>query len=670
MRSGRRQIKIRKTDYLRVILTDTLPYEVPLLFSNEGLYKYLGTQNCKAFQDHFHLDLFKYPVQKPWSVPYTYRIRKNASEFRSLSVMHPASQAEVAELYRDYDSVILALCQRSSSTLRAPNSIATHFVEAFRSMGRQPTKLGTVEEDEAHGFDPISENASSYFVYRKYNFLYKFFESTEFHRCEKKFKLLLTLDISQCFARIYTHSIAWAVRSKDYAKENTKADRFEQRFDHLMQACNYNETAGIIVGPEVSRIFAEIILQRVDIDLEKRLSTRVQPLLSGEQYELYRYVDDYYVFANDEHCLNVVRTELSNCLETYRLSLNAAKAVLAHRPFSTNETAARIEVAEVVDRFFKTYVVSVEVEIEGAAKSAHRPKFIRNAEATSNALIRDIKRCLKANEVAFDPVANYVFSVTKRLLIKYTKLLPLDELDETQQHRVANFIYALLDTLFFCYGMVTRVRQTYQISEICVLLLGYLEKAPPEILERISTKILGESLSAMRSAMRDPLDESIEILNLLITLRELGPRYLIDQQTLATILRLDLSDGDLKVQQGNFGYFHIATLLCYVQNHAGFTELKEALIRHVNLRFAADDSWPKKAEMVFLFLDFLRCPFVPHDRKLAVATSALGRRHGHGLPEIALELVTLGASQDWFFCWDSTVSLTDILARKQLRTPY
>ena len=38
-----------------------------------------------------------------------------------------------------------------------------------------------------------------------------------------------------------------------------------------MQRLNYNETNGIVIGPEFSRIFAEIILQRVDKEVEKAL---------------------------------------------------------------------------------------------------------------------------------------------------------------------------------------------------------------------------------------------------------------------------------------------------------------------------------------------------------------------------------------------------------------
>lgn len=44
-------------------------------------------------------------------------------------------------------------------------------------------------------------------------------------------------------------------------------ESFGSKFDSLMQRMNYNETNGILIGPEVSRIFSEIILQAVDAEV-------------------------------------------------------------------------------------------------------------------------------------------------------------------------------------------------------------------------------------------------------------------------------------------------------------------------------------------------------------------------------------------------------------------
>src|SRR5690606_30212828 len=113
---------------------------------------------------------------------------------------------------------------------------------------------------------------------KKYNFLYKF-------------------DVSKCFNSIYTHSISWAILGKKFSKEiiGKEKETFGSKFDTLLMDLNYNETNGIIIGPEFSRIFAEIILQSIDLTVLHRIEQQ-HNLKYKRDYEVFRYVDDYFVF--------------------------------------------------------------------------------------------------------------------------------------------------------------------------------------------------------------------------------------------------------------------------------------------------------------------------------------------------------------------------------------
>lgn len=112
----------------------------------------------------------------------------------------------------------------------------------------------------------------------------------------KKYNKLLKLDISKCFDSIYTHSLAWAILGKDVAKSKIGITNqtFAGEFDRFMQVINYKETNGIIIGPEFSRIFAELILQNVDIRLEEKLSEERH--YHRQDYQIFRYVDDFFFF--------------------------------------------------------------------------------------------------------------------------------------------------------------------------------------------------------------------------------------------------------------------------------------------------------------------------------------------------------------------------------------
>ncbi len=90
----------------------------------------------------------------------------------------------------------------------------------------------------------------------------------EFINLEKKFDVFCSIDVAKCFDSIYTHSITWAVKNKEFSKQNRHVkNSFGTIFDRLMQSINYNETAGILIGPEVSRIFQrfffKILIERL-----------------------------------------------------------------------------------------------------------------------------------------------------------------------------------------------------------------------------------------------------------------------------------------------------------------------------------------------------------------------------------------------------------------------
>ena len=250
------KVKIDKHDYLRVILTDTLPYEVPINFLNEGVYFHLKKKNNKqeiskdilSFLDHF----FNY---SNFTKPYNYRIHKNSSSKRLLSIPHPAIQKRITDLYKEYDSLITELCSRSPVSLRAANKVASRFYEKeLVNYSEVDSRSGV--EIETDAFEKTSAFASSYFTYRKYNFLYKYYDSYESHRIEKKFGFLTRFDISKCFHNIFVPSFGWAVKGKEFSKRYSDHYSLERKFQSVMVDANDSDNSGIIIGPEFSRIFS------------------------------------------------------------------------------------------------------------------------------------------------------------------------------------------------------------------------------------------------------------------------------------------------------------------------------------------------------------------------------------------------------------------------------
>ena len=60
--------------------------------------------------------------------------------------------------------------------------------------------------------------------------------------------------------------------------------------DRILQNINARTSNGIVVGPEFSRMIAEILLQKIDMSVHSMLLN--MGVVNGEKYNVYRYVDD------------------------------------------------------------------------------------------------------------------------------------------------------------------------------------------------------------------------------------------------------------------------------------------------------------------------------------------------------------------------------------------
>jgi hypothetical protein len=248
---------VRRADYLRAVVTDTLPEEVPIIFSNDGFY----VNQTKALPVNQAARDFVAAILNPersYTVPYRYNVLKDSKSVRGLSLIHPSAQTAVADFYARYDSLICYYAGKSEASLRAPHKVGSTFF--VRGPGSERNRF------KNSGIDTVSiettvSNPASYFAYNKMRRAHEFFNSNEYMHLEKKFEIFRMLDVSKCFGSIYTHTMYWAISDVEIAKDNTYSAGFANDFDRLMQSMNYNETNGICIGPEVSRIFAELIFK-------------------------------------------------------------------------------------------------------------------------------------------------------------------------------------------------------------------------------------------------------------------------------------------------------------------------------------------------------------------------------------------------------------------------
>ena len=444
--------RLHKSFAYRSLLTDTLPYEVPVIFSNDRFHASLSAPPTGSVEPVLARLLER---RSNYTVPYNYSISKDPKRTTTLSIVHPLTQRSVAEFYELHGGGMLSHCSRGRFSLRKPVSLASPFAKEIieddeRAKSGIPQLLADAgEADMAH--------MSSYFAYGKYNLLGKFIASREYIRLETRYALMRQIDVSKCFYNIYTHSVTWAVKSKPFAKEQKDTYSFEAAFDKLMQRCNYNETNGIVVGPEFSRIFAEIILQDIDECVEAEL--RRSDLRAGLEYDIRRYVDDYFVFSGDPVTLDRVESCLRIYLERYKLYVNEKKVVTHVRPFVSSLTLARDEVAEKLREVASSLATMIP---------ATEPSEMNRIAKSLRSRLNTIRLAVARHDVQFANISGWLMSRLKRIIRRAIKAIP-DHTEVRAKEALGDVAVAALETALYICAIDLRVRTTYSLSQIALL---------------------------------------------------------------------------------------------------------------------------------------------------------------------------------------------------------
>lgn len=665
MSKATNKVRIRKSDKRRAMLTETLPYELPLLFSNDGFYQALKSNKLERFYIEYGVKIFDV---KYHSVPYKYKIRKNDYESRELSIMHPLYQVVAADFYHKYESLIIGLCQRSQFSLRAPNTVASYYIERFRSLGEKVSSQAGVEES-GNGFDKIPSVATSYFSYKKYAFLYRFYESGEFLELEKKFKSLTHIDVSDCFNRIYTHTISWAVKSKRFAKKFSDRTSFEKSFDELMMRINHGETAGILIGPELSRIFAEIILQRIDLDVED--DAKAEGLVVDKDYNIRRYVDDYFIFTRNDADRDRLIKIISDRLSEYKLAINHSKTNSQSRPFISATSISRHNVGlSAAEAFNRMCLFELAPGASVGPKKLIRLLNLKSHSATTIKSIYAIKRAI-GSDGSYDASANYFFGTFKK---KISDMVGRDFYPDANLDRlVVSFFTSIIEILFFYYSMSPRVRQTYQVSEIILMIRDIVAGCNDGVKSEIFQKIYHECRKLIEKSYDENPEHLIESMNLLIVLRSLGDSYIVGDETLLKIFGINRIDEVGYRFVSDPDYFRCVFLLCYIGGIDKYKHFIEILVDHVCGAYK-DDEWDRDTQKFIMLFDLIACPYISSVDKSKLASAALKGINGN-ITESTLgrkrkQLIKVLSSQSWFFNWKGEANIGAVLKKKELRHPY
>lgn len=641
---------INKKEYVRAILTDTLPYETPFFFTNEKLFNALNSEEPFSGLPEIAKLLLNHNKS---SRPFAYSVQKGGRSKRKLAIPHPASQIKISEFYRDFDGFIENLCTRSSYSLRFPSRIGSHYFETQFSNGE------TIETGVEADIDPASfyeqrRWASTYFFYRHFTHMHKFYASKEFSRLEQKYGMLMQVDISKCFESIYTHSISWAVRGKEFSKNTIDFQSFESRFDKIMQNANWSQTNGIIVGPEASRIFSEIIMQAIDRRIEQEV------IKNNLDVTIRRYIDDFLMFGNTEkdllECKQIIQTEI----QEFNLHLNESKTSLSKRPLVSPLTIARDEVHEELGKFFSLARESLKTPI-GGNPVHHFPS------TAADRTIANIRKICRKHNIEYATLASPALAVIARNLNRLRIRFAHAATESPKPKYARTIINEALRIAHFITSMDIRVATSHKLAKIYYEISFLAKKLGVE-----NNALHGQIIDGMRTILNTAVELKIsgpEVVNLLIAVEAVCNRsHPISIDDLAKSLGIG---PDWVISTKKMNYFDLVTVLYFGRRKQEFKIACSAVISEIESRISSSGGeLPFRTTETLLFFDFLSCPHIDQERK-KLMVKTVNKAVGSNINDItAIEHAKrLGASLG-FISWNGAQHFRSLLERKELHPAY
>lgn len=648
--------RIRRSDYNRVLITETTPFETPIIFSNDGLYDQIAALDKAGEVQRAIIrtlvlgeGISKLPNS---TVPYTYKIKKDSKSFRRLALLHPSSQWKVRLFYEKYEQLIIHYCSISPASIRAPKKVAGSYYSKSSWENINKYKNGSIALDD---LDKYVKHAPSFFSYRGYDRLYKFFNSRDYLALEKRFSILKTLDVTKCFDSIYTHCLSWAVKDKAFTKSHVMvSSTFAQEFDKIIRHGNHNETNGIPIGPEVSRIFAEILFQEID----QRVIQAFTDLKFQKDYEFRRYVDDVFIFARNDVIAKRVYDKYADVLIDFNLHTNAEKSICMGRPFSSSKARLVHDAGQQANSFFDKFLDSDETGVLS-------PKAVHNPWKLAKSYIDSVKALCYSNETTYDEIASFLISVIAeriKRLVNYQG----ESLDAALENKYIDAFAVLLDILFFMYSVAPSVGASYKLSTSLILIIRFSKKYLLNRYPTIHQKIfdLTRSLLYDQCGVKHASDIDgfvhLEFFNIALSIRELGDNYLLPPEII----------DELFVRASRLTYFTIVSSLFYVRDASVYHELRDTLLKAAAEKLSDLSDVLMNSEKANLLLDLLSCPYVPNVQKISWTKSFFRALQ---LPQpskanLRMFMTATGASYaqvDW-----KDIDLLNSLEKKELRQAY
>ncbi|CDD91744.1 uncharacterized protein BN794_00576 [Coprobacillus sp. CAG:826] len=348
----RKGIERNKLDY---ILTDLLPYEVSELFSFSQLYNFLLEKKNKKTIDNLIKDLKLQQsrnniilFKSGWCTkPLKYKILKGNNSMREMSIIQPFSalnlflfiecyQKDILSYFEKYHSFSIRYYRKSSNLyyFSKNGKITQYFQKQISSLSQG-----------------VYQNVSNFFKVGPFESINAFTDSQIWRMSNFEFKYYAHLDYKSCFDSIYTHAFTWIIERNTIDAKSANNSYLFITIDRILQNINGRSSNGIVVGPEFSRMIAEILLEHIDKEI--LLSLEKENIFYNNDYVAFRYVDDIFIFTKQAQTLEQILSKYKSIGEQYLLRLNELKLIKGITPCLPKEWLEKTrQLADIIGSLF------------------------------------------------------------------------------------------------------------------------------------------------------------------------------------------------------------------------------------------------------------------------------------------------------------------------------
>lgn len=449
-----------RRDNLDYILTDTTPVETSELFTYTYFYNYLH-KNKKQLDSILsqikdqEVNVFKGVIPfsnsgsdtRSWiTTPLHFNIVKpDGKSLRKMSIPQPLSVINLYFFISLYQKDVLNLLEKPVYSVRYQSRNSDLI---YKSKSR--TSLIDYQYRRNRRSKKVVEQTGRFFDIGPVNQVIDLTRSERWRQANLNYRLFCKLDYKRCFDSVYTHSYKWIVTRDIVDSKEFKNSSLFAVIDRILQNINGASSNGVIVGPEFSRMIVEVLLQQIDNEVHSELLNL--GIKNGEDYEMMRFVDDTFLFTNDEITQETIIKTIEDKARAYLLELNHLKIDKQTTPYFKADWVNDIELYK--DKVVKVLRPNKVIDQSGESfQIASGVKDIRDLKDSFAQLIGKYKTdIITISNYATSVLLNNMSSKSR----KYTFF-------RTATHKT---IYAYLDCVFYTYSHAINFKNTQKVISI------------------------------------------------------------------------------------------------------------------------------------------------------------------------------------------------------------